>query len=236
MPAAGKKRMIYQTCGRWGTMSALTGAAHGPRTVSVGELGHVRHYAPHQLLFCEGDNSDFVVSIVDGHVKLVVTSRDGKESVLGVRGPGELVGELGALDSTPRMASAVAIDAVTARTLTADDFANLLTEQPGAAFALIRVLVDRLREADRRRVEFGTLGTTARVAGVLRDLVAAPGRAVDTGRIEITISQQELAGSVGASRESVVRAVARLRARGLISTGRGRIIVLDADGLRFVSG
>jgi len=217
-------------------MSALTGAAHGPRTVSVGELGHVRHYAPHQLLFCEGDNSDFVVSIVDGHVKLVVTSRDGKESVLGVRGPGELVGELGALDSTPRMASAVAVDAVTARTLTADDFANLLTEQPGAAFALIRVLVDRLREADRRRVEFGTLGTTARVAGVLRDLVAAPGRAVDTGRIEITISQQELAGSVGASRESVVRAVARLRARGLISTGRGRIIVLDADGLRFVSG
>src|SRR5215471_20151548 len=70
--------------------------------------GRRRRYVRHTRVFCEGDPSDFVLVIAEGRVKLAVTTEDGDESLLGVRGPGDLVGELAALDSKSRMATAIA--------------------------------------------------------------------------------------------------------------------------------
>jgi CRP/FNR family cyclic AMP-dependent transcriptional regulator len=181
--------------------------------------GRRRRYERNTRVFCEGDPSDFVFVIVEGGVKLAVTTEDGDESLLGVRGPGDLVGELAALDSTDRMATAIAVEALTVQSLTAEEFRAFIAEHPGAALELIRMLIGRLREADRRRVEFGVHDTARRVAHLLAEL-AAEHQPSGPGPAHVQLSQQEIGELVGASRESVARALASLRDQHLVTTGR----------------
>jgi CRP/FNR family cyclic AMP-dependent transcriptional regulator len=155
--------------------------------------------------------------------------------VLGIRGPGALVGELAAFDGGPRTASAIALDTLTVRALTAEEFRDFVTTRPGAALELIRTLMGRLRESDRRRVEFGAYDATARVARLLCDLGAEHALG-EEGPTEIRLAQHEIAGLVGASRESVARALAVLRKRRMVATGRGTVTLLDADALRTFTG
>jgi len=192
--------------------------------------GRKRHYARRERLFHEGDRSDFVAVVLEGRVKIVVSADNGGESVLGVRGPGTLVGELAALDPGPRLGSAVALEPVEARVLTADDFRAFLAGHPGAALELVRMLVGRLREADRRRMEFGAYDVGRRVALVLAEMATDAGAgAMDRkpAAVVVQLTQQELAAMVGASRESVARALATLRDRGVLTTGRRSITILQ---------
>ena len=130
-----------------------------------------------------------------------------------------MVGELGAFDGSSRTASVVALEPLTVRMLTTE-FREFLGDEPGAALELIRMLVGRLREADRRRAEFGSYRTLARVAHLLADLAAVP-EPPATGAVAVRLSQQDIAGLVGASRESVARALATLRTRGSWQPGAG---------------
>jgi CRP-like cAMP-binding protein len=181
-------------------------------------------------VFSDGDHSDFVIVIVEGRVKVFVTSREGEETVLGIRGPGAVVGEFAAFDGGPRVASAVALESLTVRVLTAEEFRAFIEQRPKAGLELIRTLIGRLGEADRRRAEFGVYDTVSRVAHLLSDLAAEQRGGTD--ELEVRLSQQDIAGLVGASRESVVRALTTLRNRGLVTTGRRTIRVLDPDALR----
>jgi CRP/FNR family transcriptional regulator, cyclic AMP receptor protein len=193
--------------------------------------GRQRTYPRNARVFCEGDSSDFIVVIIEGRVKIVVTTAEGGESLLGVRGPGALVGELAAFDRGPRGASVVALEPLTVRLLAADEFRAFIAQQPEAGLELIRVLIGRLREADRRRAEFGVYDSVSRVARLLGDLIDGQPR-----HIEVRLTQQEIAGLVGASRESVARALGVLRSRHLVATGRRTITVLDPEALRSVAG
>jgi CRP/FNR family cyclic AMP-dependent transcriptional regulator len=208
----------------------FTGALPVPARQALLAAGRQRRYRRDTRVFCEGDRSDSVIVIVEGRVKVTVTGADGAESVLGVRGPGAMVGELGAFDGSPRAASVVALEPLTVRILSTAEFRTFLAQQPGAALELVRMLVGRLREADRRRAEFGSYHTLARVAHLLADLIATP-EPPATGAVAVRLSQQEIAGLVGASRESVARALATLRTRGLLATGRRTITVLDPGAL-----
>lgn len=168
--------------------------------------------------------------IVDGRIKIVTTSDDGGETLLSVRGAGSLVGELAALDDAPRLASAVVLEPLTALVLTAEEFRDFLARHPRAALELARTLIERLRESDRRRAEFGSYDVTRRLAALLLELGT---RESSDGRpTGIKLSQHELAGMIGASRESVARALTTLRGRGLVETGRRAITVVDIEGLR----
>ncbi|HXY93255.1 MAG TPA: Crp/Fnr family transcriptional regulator [Acidimicrobiia bacterium] len=192
--------------------------------------GHSRTYARGSRLFHEGDRSNFVAVIVKGRVKIVTTSESGDEGLLSVRGPGALVGEFAAIDDAPRLAGAVALDRLTAVVLTAEEFRRFLGRHPSAALGLVRTLVGRLRESDRRRVEFGAYDVTRRLAALLVELGA---QSTDTAnRPTVGLSQQELAGMIGASRESVARALTTLREQGIVGTGRRSITVLDVEALR----
>jgi len=182
-------------------------------------------------MFIEGDPSDFVVVVLEGNAKIVVTSELGDESLLGVRGPGDLLGELAALDTAPRLASAVALDPLEAQVLTADEFRAFVAQHPETAFELTRMIIGRLREADRRRAEFGSYDATSRVARLLADLAADQSRAERQGA-DVRLSQQEIGELVGTSRESVARALAVLRERGLVSTAHRSVTVLELDALR----
>ena len=132
--------------------------------------GQLRTYARGAPLFHEGDTSDEVTVIIEGRVKIVVHGHDGTETLLSVRGPGAIVGELAGIDDSPRLASAFALEPVTARVMAATEFRAFVEDHPGAAVALLRVLVGRLRETDRRRAEFGALDATRRLAQLLADL------------------------------------------------------------------
>jgi CRP-like cAMP-binding protein len=192
---------------------------------ALAACGRRHRYRRGTPLFHEGDRSDFVVVILEGRVKVVVHASDGTETLLSVRGPGAIVGELAGIDDSPRLASALALEAVTAQVLQADEFRAFVEGHPATAVVLLRVLVGRLREADRRRAEFGALDTTRRLAQLLAELGT-------DGDHVVRLSQHELAGMIGASRESVARALSALRADGAVTTGRRTVTVVDADRLR----
>jgi CRP/FNR family transcriptional regulator, cyclic AMP receptor protein len=191
------------------------------------ERGRRRRYPRGAELFHEGDRSDFVVVLLEGRIKVVIHGEDGTESLLSVRGPGAIVGELAGVDDSPRLATVLAVDPVTAQVLRAAEFEQFIGSHPSAAVALLRVVVGRLREADRRRAEFGGLDVTRRLAQLLADLVG--------GDLEVRLSQEELAGMIGASRESVARALRRLRDARVVTTGRRRVTVVDAGRLRLLA-
>ena len=193
-------------------------------------VGRARRYDKGRPIFHEGDTSNFVVVLERGRVKIVTTTATGSETLLSVRGTGSLVGEFAALDDSPRLATAIAIERVTALVVSADDFREFLARHPRAAVELVHTLVGRLRESDRRRVEFGAYDTTRRLAAVLVEL-GSHTSTTDQG-VEIRLAQHELAAMIGASRESVARALTALRAEGLVRTGRGTIVLLDTEALR----
>ena len=196
--------------------------------------GHPRHYRAGESIFAIGDPGSFVVVITQGRVKVFAPSAPGTETVLSLLGPGDLVGELSAIEDepTPRMATVAALDAVVCRVVRNIEFRSLLAGRPGIALELLRMIAARLRTSDRRRVEFGAYGTTRRLARLLVEL-AADGR--PSGTVVVLrggLTQDDLAGMVGASRESVARALATLRTLGFVSTGRRQVAVLDLVGLR----
>ncbi len=115
----------------------------------------------------------------------------------------------------------------------AEGFIAGLDGRPDLALALLRSIVGRLRDADRKRVEFTALDVVGRVAHRLVELAERYGEPSGDGiRIGLPISQRELAGWVGSSREAVNKALRQLERRGLIAIERRHLAVLDLDGLR----
>ena len=191
--------------------------------------GVTRRWPAGSVVFHEGDHPDRVLVVREGRVKLVASEANGTEAVLAVRSPGELVGELAAVDGHSRSATAVAMDEVTCTAVPADRFRDLVDTNVSVASALVQVLAARLREADVRRVEFGALDATQRLARRLLELAA-------DGSTVRGLNQEDLASLIGASRESVAKSLGDLRRAGLVRTGRLAIELVDVDGLRKRAG
>jgi CRP/FNR family transcriptional regulator, cyclic AMP receptor protein len=202
------------------------------------DLGSPRQYRPGSTLFHEGDLSDWVVLITGGQVKVSATTGEGRDVVLAVRRAPSCLGELSALDARPRSATVTAMDSVSARVVPGERFRAFLEATPRATLVFLTSMTGRLRDADRRRVEFVGLDSVGRVATQLLELVEQFGS--DTGdgmiRIDVPLTQDELAGLTGASREAVGKALSLFRRRGWIVTGRRSITVASVDGLRSRAG
>jgi CRP/FNR family cyclic AMP-dependent transcriptional regulator len=195
--------------------------------------GVVRSFPRGVALFHERQNADRVLVLLKGCVKLSCTSDEGKEVVLAIRGPGDLLGELSAIDGEPRSATATTLEPVEALSVSATDFRSFLESHPPAALSLVTMLSKRLRDADRKRVEFAADDAMTRVAARIVELSERFGDEVARGvEIHLPISQEELAGWTGCSRDSVVKALQAMRGLGWIETQRRRIVVRDIDALR----
>ncbi len=195
--------------------------------------GRRQQVRPGTILFTEGDVSNRVILLLSGRVKVSSVSEDGHETVFGFRGAGDVLGELSAIDGDEHLATVTVVEAGEALVVPAQRFLAALAEQPGLALVLLRSIVGRLRDADRKRAEFTGLDVVGRVAHRLVELAERYGEASgDAIRIGIPISQRELAGWVGSSREAVNKALGQLERRGLIAAERRHLIVLDLDGLR----
>jgi CRP/FNR family cyclic AMP-dependent transcriptional regulator len=185
------------------------------------------------ILFTEGDVSNRVILLLSGRVKVSSISAGGHETVLGFRGAGDVLGELSAIDGEEHLATVTVVEAGEALVVPAQRFLAALAEQPGLALVVLRSIVGRLRDADRKRAEFTGLDVVGRVAQRLVELAERYGEASgDAIRIGIPISQREIAGWVGSSREAVNKAFGQMERRGLIAAERRHIVVLDLDGLR----
>jgi CRP/FNR family transcriptional regulator, cyclic AMP receptor protein len=188
---------------------------------------------PGAVLFEEGDASNRVILLLAGRVKVSSFSEDGHETILGYRGAGDVLGELAAIDGEAHLARVTVVEPGEALVVVAERFVASLETQPGLALALLRSVVGRLRDADRTRAEFVALDVVGRVAHRLVELAEHYGDPADGGiRIELSISQRELAGWVGSSREAVNKALAQLERAGLIAAERRHLVVLDLEGLR----
>jgi CRP/FNR family transcriptional regulator, cyclic AMP receptor protein len=184
-----------------------------------------------------GSAGDFAAIVLQGRVKFVAYGNDRREVVLALRGPGELIGEMAALGHQPRSATAIAVDEVEIGYLSSDQLRAFFSEHPDAAIVLVRMLVSRLTEADSDRVGLATQDSVGRIAKRLLELVAEHGTRVEGGvRIELVLTQGELASWTGATRETVSRALRMMRRLGWIAIDRRRIVVLDQDALRERAG
>ena len=192
-----------------------------------------RRFKAGSTLTHEGAPGSEVFVLVSGRVKVTVTTPEGREIVLQFCGPGELVGEFSVIDRGSRSGTAEALEPVEALAISAAEFRAMIEKRPGFALALLRSLVRRFRDADRMRVEFAAAQTLGRVAARLIELVERHGEPFDGGiAITLPLSQDELAGWTGSSREAVAKALHTLRDLGYIRTERRRIVVLDEEELR----
>lgn len=199
------------------------------------ELGVVRRHGKGSYLILEGDRSDHVLVLRSGRLKIVRTTADGRETLVAVRGPGELVGELNVLagSDAPRAASAIALEDVVVQAIPASEFLRFVERHAAVSFVLLRQMASRLREATARHADAGGYDVLHRLARALLNEAEHRGHDVEGGTMVGTgLSQQDLAGLVAASPKSVSRSLAVLRRRGLVSTGRRSIVILDLDGLR----
>ncbi|MGH3867309.1 MAG: Crp/Fnr family transcriptional regulator [Pseudonocardiaceae bacterium] len=184
-------------------------------------------------LLVEGTRSDTVFVMISGRVKVFTSAQDGTEVILAVLGPGALLGEFAAIDQQPHSASVRPVEPVEVVAVGSREFTAFLQAHPRTMWLLLRILTGRLRDANRRRNEFGVHDTLSRVARRLVELVDRFGEPTESGiRITLPLTQDELASWVGASREAVTKAFRTLRACGCVRTQRRMITVIDIEGLR----
>jgi CRP-like cAMP-binding protein len=195
--------------------------------------GRQRTYGAGVTIVHEGDDAGPVVVLLRGRAKVSTAGGAGRQAILSVCGPGDLIGELSAVDDGPRSASVTTLEPVEALLLPGSAFAAVVERRPRIALVILRMVAGRLREADAGQAQLGTQDVVGRVSQRLAELADRFGEPMD-GRIEIALplSQEELAAWAGASREAVSKALQVLRSVHVVETGRRRITVLDIDALR----
>jgi CRP-like cAMP-binding protein len=196
--------------------------------------GHVRRWSVGEVLFREADPAGGAIVIVSGLVKIHKRTRDGDELILSLCGPGDLLGEVTAVQGATRSADAVALQDVEGAAVAVADLRSLLARHPRLTLVLLEVVLRRLRLADERRLEFAAAESLPRVTSRLLELAERFGVSAADGtlNVEMPVSQEELASWAAASRESTARALRTLRELRLIETHRKRLVVLDVEGLR----
>jgi CRP/FNR family transcriptional regulator, cyclic AMP receptor protein len=190
-----------------------------------------RAYGANVTLLHQADEAGPVVVLLSGRVKITM-SQAGREAIVAVLGPGELVGELAAIDGGPRSTTVTTLEPVDALVLSRSDFAALLERHPRIALAILRTVAHRLRYADVQQAQFATHDVVGRLARRLVELCERFGTQQERGiEIRLPLSQEELASWVGASREAVSKAFQLLRSLDIVETGRRRVTVLDLGAL-----
>ncbi|MFD4638966.1 Crp/Fnr family transcriptional regulator [Lentzea sp. NPDC058436] len=180
----------------------------------------------------QGDETRNVLVVSRGRVRVSRFALGGEETLLAVRGAGDIIGEVAAIDGQGRSATLTAVDVVEGVLITAPAFISLCERQPRIMWAVLRVVVSRHRAAaDQQDLRTGP--SLQRVGGMLLGLAH---RDASDMIATVPISQRELAAIAGISRETLVRALKELREAGIIATHRTRVEILREDELRALCG
>ncbi len=184
------------------------------------------------VLFHEGDQGDRLYVIGEGKIKLGRTSADGRENLLAILGPGEMFGELSLFDPGPRTATATAVAETQLLSMGHEQLKDFLHERPGVSLTLLSALARRLRRTNDVLADLVFTDVPGRVAKALLDLARRFGRPVDEGvMVAHDLTQEELAQLVGASRETVNKALADFASRGWLRLEARAVLLLDVERL-----
>jgi CRP/FNR family transcriptional regulator, cyclic AMP receptor protein len=191
-----------------------------------------RSYARGQYLWYQGDEGARLAVVAEGLVKIVISSEQGDEVVLRTLGPGATLGELALLDGSPRSAAVVAVEPTTVLTLARETVLELLARHPSVLDALLRSLGGLVRGLTEQAGDLVFLDLGGRVAKLLLRLAEEHGGGAQPPKVDIRLSQSDLAAMVGATRPAVNRVLQGMASRGLIAVDGYTIVLRDVVGLR----
>lgn len=184
-------------------------------------------------IFSEGSLGDRLYVIAVGKVKLGHTAPDGREHLLAILGPGEILGEVSLYDPGVRTATATALSKCTVVELQHTDLLRVLEARPEISQHLLRSLAQRLRRTNNKVADLIFSDVPGRVAKALLDLGNRFGAATELGlRVTHDLTQEELAQLVGATRETVNKALAEFSSRGWLRLDGRSVILIDIDKLK----
>jgi len=185
-----------------------------------------RSYSRNSSILRAGEKSNALYAIVSGKVKIVIDDGEGREATLTIMGPGELFGEMSCIDGKPRSASVVALEHCEVLYVPSSALVACLSHNFDAAMYLLTIAVGRLRGADEKIAALALMDVRGRVARLLLD-TAHP----VAGEWVVDIGAEEIARTVGASREMVSRVVKQMIEAGLLRRDKRKIVVLDRSSL-----
>lgn len=190
------------------------------------------HMERGDILFHEGDQGDRLFIIGEGKIKLGRTSADGRENLLAILGPGEMFGELSLFDPGTRTATATAVAETQVLALSTEQLREYLASRPQVALTLLAALARRLRRTNDVVADLVFTDVPGRVAKALLDLSRRFGRQTEQGvMVAHELTQEELAQLVGASRETVNKALADFAGRGWLRLEARAVCLLDIERL-----
>jgi len=199
---------------------------------SIARLGIQRAVEEDSYFFFQGEKADYLHILLSGRAKLCTISVDGQQVNLRTLVPNQLFGAVGAVDPKANYpACAQALEDSTSLAIESDAFANLLTERPHLSFGLMRLMTGYIQEMQERYSELATERVEQRIARALLRLTAQSGRKNDQGGIDLAFSRQDLAEMAGTTLYTVSRCLSAWEKRGIITTGRERVTVIDPHGL-----
>jgi CRP/FNR family cyclic AMP-dependent transcriptional regulator len=194
----------------------------------------VRRFAQGEVIFREGDPGQVLYMVQSGQVRIFVNGIHGSEtSVILCGRPGEVFGELAVIDGLPRSATAVALVETVLLTISRENFRKHMRQCPQLALNFLNELSVRVRYNTRQMNSLTSMDVPQRLARKLMELAQSYGLAEDGGvRINMPLTQSDLASLIGATRESINKSLRDFRLREWIHIHQGQIIILDPEALR----
>lgn len=224
LSGVGRARLLAQT-------ALLAGLSADAASALAPALGHLS-VRRGQAIFAEGDQGDTLYIILTGKVKIGRTAADGRENMLAVLGPADIFGELSLFDPGPRTAAVIALTDVELASLRHDAMRTWMATQPEVAERLLRVLARRLRQTNDALADLVFTDVPGRVAKALLTLSQRFGEDRPDGlQVNHDLTQEELAQLVGASRETVNKALADFANRGWLQLDSRAVLILDRERL-----
>lgn len=215
----------------WPTGTLLARLTEEDRRTLLG-FGTHRSYPCGHMLIRQGDDPGAVYLLLDALVTVTARVENGIETLVAIRVSGDIVGEMAVIDSSTRFASIFTCRRSLISRVAGPVFMNYLHRHPAAAVVLNRILSERLRQANRRRLDFTGYDVEVRLARVLLELARLHGRQSPEGvDIGVRLSQAEFGALIGAKEGSVQRALRRLTALDLVRTGHRRVLILNHEAL-----
>ncbi len=200
-------------------------------------IGRERAFPRGTVLMYQDEPADRIVILLEGRVKVTRIEGDGHESLLSIRDPGDLLGELSFVDGLPRVATVSTLEPVRALVTTGDELQRHLERTPRVAVVLLQILVSRFRESTLKRTQFANTDTMGRLAARIVELAERYGEHEGEAiAVESPLTREDLAAWTGASRAGAAEALRQLRELGWIDTERRKLLVLDIGALRARAG
>ena len=192
----------------------------------IRSLAAEKHYPKNAVVLTEGEIGDSLYMIQSGRVKIFIGDEDGREIILKLLGPGHFFGEMAMIDQQPRSASVTTLESSTFLVLSHGAFEACVERAPRIANMVLRVLAQRVREADRKIGSLALMDVYGRVASTLLELAVN-----QNGQLVVSekLSQQDIANMVGASREMVNRILKDLSDRGFIAVESKSIVIINRE-------